>query len=140
MLRAAAESKLRRDEDGRLALVIEADHGETLVEGSDLRMASRLREVWSIDRDEIADAAADILWQRSLACDGWSVSTRVETRMRADAAYFYVTMKLAAFEGDARVFEREFHDSVRRDPDTDTSRTTKTGRQSCLMSSTTSPG
>lgn len=118
VLRGVCESKTRRDEEGRLALVIEADHGETLVTGSDLRMASKLREVWSIDRHEIADATADILWDRSLARDDWSVSTRVETRMQSDAEFYYVTMKLAAFEGDNIVFEREFHDSVRRNPDT----------------------
>lgn len=116
-LREGSGSKAWLEENGRLALVIKADHGETLVVQNGLRMASALHEIWSIDTGEISDATAEILWERSLARDDWSVSTRVETRMRSDRDFFYVTMKLAAFEGETLVLEREFHDSVRRNPD-----------------------
>ncbi len=119
LLRMGTESKTATRADGRFGVVIQADHGETLLTEHGLTMGSALREDWSIAEDDIADARAEILWKRSLSRDGWKVSSRVETRMQSDAGHFYVTMKLAAYEGEALVFEREFHDTIPRNGDTE---------------------
>lgn len=113
-LRPGSESKRRDDTDGHYRLIIETDHGETLLNETGLCMASAMREVWSISKQDVSDARAEITWTRSLSRGDWQVSSLVETEMRSDKDSLQVTMNLAAREGDVLKFSNAFSDIIPR--------------------------
>lgn len=76
--------------------------------------ASRMREVWSIRKDDPASARVDIVWERSMGRGNWQARTIVEARLSADADRFHLVQRLEAFEGDDIVFHRTDEDSVDR--------------------------
>jgi putative CocE/NonD family hydrolase len=114
--REGTEEKTLTTDDGRDTLIIRADHGEVEFIDHALRIASGLQETFSIRHDDVTSARIETVWDRSMARDGFAVSTRVETQMHCDAEAFYVTAHLTAQEGAERIFERKFHDKFLRDP------------------------
>ena len=115
-VRDGVESKLLEHHDGKDRLTIHGDHGEIAFPSHGLHIASAVNEVWSIDHNDVTTARAKIDWDRSMARGGFAVSTRVTMDMHCDDDAYYVTARLTARQGDHCVFEREFHDRVRRDP------------------------
>ena len=44
----------------------------------------------------------------------WNIRTEMRTRVSCDKRDFIVTARLEAFEGERRVFEREFDERIKR--------------------------
>lgn len=109
------ETKHTHTLDGQHQLVIRADHGEIEHVDHGLRTKSAICEIWSIDETVISAAKAEITWDRSVTRGAFAASTRIETIMHSDNEAYYVTVNLHAYEGDHRIFERTFYDSVSRD-------------------------
>ena len=114
-LSTGPEEKRTFVEDGKLKLVISADHGETEHSEHGLRTSSAIHETWSIDQSDIAKAQADIIWKRAVARDDFCASTEVVTKMRSDSERYYVTLTIRAFDAQTCIFERDYHESFWRD-------------------------
>jgi len=50
-----------------------------------------------------------------MARDDFAASTNIVTKMHSDSGAYYVTICIQAHEGGHCIFEREYHDSFRRD-------------------------
>lgn len=108
------ESKRRYDADGLRHLEIIADHGATKDMSHGLVTESRVRELWSIDPSDIANAHAAIDWDRSLTRDGVNAATKVEMRMRSDATHWHLHATLEAFIDGKSIWQRAFHSRQKR--------------------------
>lgn len=115
-LRAESQRVERYEQDGEIVQEIDSDYGESEDTDHGLRQSSRLHERWSIDANDISKARADIRWERGMGRGDFQISTRLNATMHTDADYYYIAMRLEAFEGEHCVFARDFHDSIRRDP------------------------
>ncbi len=116
-VRVGSEHKTLTTDHGRDQLTIYGDHGEIEFLDHGLRVASEMKEVWSIAHDDVTAAQAELHWDRSMSRGDFSASTRVVTKMHCDEHAFHVTAHLQAYEGEDCVFERVFSDTVSRDPD-----------------------
>ncbi|MBT8155277.1 hypothetical protein KMP13_15660 [Epibacterium ulvae] len=115
-VRVASEQKTLTTDHGRDQLTIYGDHGEIEFLDHGLRVASKMKEVWSIAHDDVTSAQAELHWDRSMSRGEFSASTRVSTTMHCDEHAFHITAHLKAYKGKDCVFERVFTDTVSRDP------------------------
>ncbi len=100
---------------GQMALVVEDDTGlvENLSHG--LITGERMAERWSIKPDDPLSAEAFFEFNQSLASGNWTVRTNGWARMTATRNALVMTAHLEAWEGDARVFARDWQQEVARD-------------------------
>ncbi len=108
------EKRLIR-ENGQHVLDLYGDQGETQHLDHGLRTSSKRHEIWSIDETNVAHASAEIVWERSMAREDFSVSTIVTSKMHSDSENFHVKVGIQAVEDGQRIFEREINNSYRRD-------------------------
>jgi hypothetical protein len=47
--------------------------------------------------------------------EGWDIMTRTHTVLTSDKNYFYIQAELDAYEGDARVFSKNWHEKIPRE-------------------------
>lgn len=113
-IKTGVEEKYRDIKDGCARLIIHADHGETEHLDHGLRTASDIRETWSINQSDISKASAEIVWNRSVARDGFAASTKIITKMHSDSDEYYVTLHIQAHEGARCIFEQEYRDAFSR--------------------------
>lgn len=116
-LRAEAHTR-RRETDlltGDVTLVIEDDFGKLRDETHGLINGTVARERWTIHPDDPLSARGSCHWTTEL--ERGEIRLRTETRceMWADAATFYLSAHLEAYEGDVLVFEKPFSAEIRRD-------------------------
>jgi hypothetical protein len=100
---------------GVVTLIVSDDFGEVRDKEHGLVHGSTVRERWSIHPDDPSSARGEIDWTQSYARDGWSVRTETRSAMWSDAKSFHLSARIAAFEGDHLVFERDFGEAVPRD-------------------------
>ena len=65
--------------------------------------------------DDPLSARAETHWTETLGRGDWRVRCESRTKMWSDRDNFHIEASLEAFEGDERVFEREWTRSIRRD-------------------------
>ena len=112
---ASSERRVERDlESGRVSVIVRNDFGEARDLDHGLVHGSRVKEAWSLRPDDPLSATAEIWWEQTYSRGGWSVRTVAELRLRSDAVAFHVTGLLQAFEGDQRVFSRDYNAVVAR--------------------------
>jgi hypothetical protein len=99
---------------GRMALVIEDDHGDSENLDHGLISGETTAERWEIDPADPLSARAEIAWEQRLRRGDWSVTTRAEGEMTATASEFVFRARLTAWEGERLVFERDFDERVPR--------------------------
>ncbi len=115
VLRRGEETKAwSTDAKGRSVLTIASDEGEVEDLENDLIATCTLKEVWTLDERDPSSAHVRIDWTRSMARGDWSVRTETSTEMRATATGYDISYHLEAFDGEERVFEREFGATVPR--------------------------
>jgi uncharacterized protein len=103
-----------RQDDGTSVLTVMNDFGADRDLEHDLVSGSSTIEKWSIHPDDPLSANAEISWVQENSRGDWSVRTQTHCAMWSDAAHFYVTASLKAFEGERLVFEREYEDKIER--------------------------
>lgn len=95
------------DEAGRPALTrlddIELEHGHSMVERFRIR-----------DGDPLS-AEAEVRHETLFRRAGWSACVRTHARLTSTRDAFLLDAELEAFEGERRVFEREWKRSIPRD-------------------------
>jgi uncharacterized protein len=99
---------------GTQTLVVEDDGGdrENLAHG--LVSGETLTERWEIHPGNPLTARAIHVWEQRLSRGAWSVSSRAEAEMTATATHFRMKARLEAFEGDTRIFHRDWDEEVKR--------------------------
>ena len=100
---------------GETVLRIEDDFGEQRIESHGLTMSAIARETYRILPDDPLSALAEARWTEVLSRGDWRVRTETRTVLWADQERFYIRAKLEAFEGEQRVFARQWDRSVERD-------------------------
>jgi hypothetical protein len=99
--------------------------GETVVEISDHSGRSRYDEIdlvaearsterYRIVEDDPLSCTAEVTWQWIFERGDWRIRTEMRTRVECDRRNFIVTARLEGYEGDTRVFERDFEERIRR--------------------------
>jgi len=83
------------------------DHG--LINGS------TAREWWTIHPDDPLSARGRTHWADRNARGDWSVRTETYSEMWCDAQAFFITARIEAYEGDTRIFEKQFEKRILRD-------------------------
>jgi putative CocE/NonD family hydrolase len=108
--------------------IVRTDVGtnETLVEVTDRSGRSRYDEIeglvvesGSVERYRIVEGdplscTAEVSGMWRFERGDWQVRTEMSTRVTCDRRHFHVTARLEGYEGDARVFEREFTERIAR--------------------------
>ena len=100
---------------GLTTLHIEDDFGETRNPDHGLAAGAVAREVYRIDPDDPLSARVEIHWTQTLDRDDWRVRTEARSEMWADGERFHIRATLDAFEGETRVFHKDWDESIPRD-------------------------
>ncbi|MES0089785.1 CocE/NonD family hydrolase [Mesorhizobium sp. M0030] len=113
---ANSERHVDRDEKtGIVTLSITDDFGEVRDLAHGLANGSIARESWTIHPDDPLSASGRTHWTQTLSRNGWSVRTETSAEIRCDAQNFVVSARIAAYEGETLVFERDFEETIPRD-------------------------
>ena len=91
------------------------DSGETEIAAADGLIARERREEhYTIDPTNPLSAVSECRWMTTRRRGAWSVRAESSTRLTADATHFHVEASLTAFEGETKVFAREWLESIPR--------------------------
>ena len=103
---------LARDES---TLEVINDSGRYVLEDIDLEVATRSREWYSSTADQVDTARGETWWQRAMSRGDWRIRTETRTVLTSTPTHFHITATLDAWEGDKRVFSRNWDELVARD-------------------------
>ncbi|HMS96566.1 MAG TPA: CocE/NonD family hydrolase [Tabrizicola sp.] len=119
-----AHRVLRQDENrryverdllgGKQVLVVVTDEGDTENLTHGLVTSESLTERWEIHPDDPLSARAHHVWEQRLSRGAWGVRTRAEAEMTATATHLRMVAKLEAWEGEKRIFTRDWDEKVER--------------------------
>lgn len=100
---------------GEVALVVVDDTG--LVENTDHGLISgeRMAERWSVHPGDPLSAECFVEFNQSLARGDWAVQTKGWARMTSTKTALILTAHLEAWDGDATVCSRDWHEVVPRE-------------------------
>ena len=115
-LRPEAKSRtVERDlATGETVVRIVNDFGEQRILDHDLATGEISGVTHRILADDPTSARAETHWTETLGRGDWRVRCESRTTMWSDRENIHIEAKLEAFEGDERVFERDWTHSVRR--------------------------
>lgn len=101
--------------DYRSALDIVKDAGLIRFDEHDLDVDRRVHERYSWKADEFCSATAETSWSMSFARGDWRARTETRTRVTCTPTDFYVHAELDGFEGEQRMFSRNWKRVIPRD-------------------------
>lgn len=101
--------------DYRSTLEIVKDGGVLRYDDIDLTTARRVVERYSSVADEFTSARGDVEWAMTFSRGDWSARTFTRTELTCTPTTFEVYAQLDAFEGDHRVFARNWQRNIPRD-------------------------
>lgn len=84
-------------------------------EDIDLETARRVVEHYSSVADDFTSARGDVEWSMTFSRSGWSARTVTRTVLTCTPTTFDVYAQLDAFEGDRRIFSRNWERTIPRD-------------------------
>lgn len=100
---------------GERMLTVANDDGEIVFERIGLAVGAWNRERYRIAPDDPLSAAAEFDWTQTLRRENWSIRTEIRARFTADTDAFHHRLRLDAFEGDTRLFGRDWALRIPRD-------------------------
>jgi hypothetical protein len=100
---------------GESVFTTDDDDGCLVIDHIALATEHARKETFRITDDDPSSATADIASTRRVSRDGWRTRTETRTIMRATTTEFVVDATLDAFEGDTRIFSRNWHVRHKRD-------------------------
>ncbi len=101
------------DSDLSTLQVIE-DKGTRRIDDIDLEITTKAVESYSYQADDVTSARGETEWKRRLRRGDWCVETRTRTVLTCTSTHFVIEAELDAFEGQRRVFSRNWHRRVPR--------------------------
>jgi uncharacterized protein len=91
------------------------DHGTVLLEGVGLEMQRKALEWYSYRSDDFNSVRGETLWERGFRRGDWHVRTVTRTVLTSTPTDFLIHSQLDAYEGERRVFSRNWDASIPRD-------------------------
>ena len=91
------------------------DSGRFVIEDIDLEVRTKALEWYSSVADDYDSVRGETLWERELARGDWRIKTVTRTVMTSTRTHFHVAASLDAYEGDKRVFSRNWDEAIKRD-------------------------
>ncbi len=116
VLAAGGRNRVIRTDMGKGETVVEIDDqsGRSRYDEIDLVAEARSTERYRIVEDDPLSCSAEVTWQWFFERGDWRIRTEMRTKVECDKRNFIVTARLAAFEGDTQIFERDFEERIRR--------------------------
>jgi predicted acyl esterase len=101
---------------GRAETLVEIDDfsGRIRYDEIDLVAEARSAERYRVIDDDPLSATAEVTWTWLFERDDWRIRTETRTHMSCTKRDFIVTASIAAYEGEKRVFERAFEETIAR--------------------------
>lgn len=90
------------------------DAGTFVIKDIDLAVTRKAEEWYSYQGDDHDSVRGETLWHRANRRGDWSVETLTRTVLTCDEANFYLDAELDAYEGDRRVYSRNWHRKIQR--------------------------
>jgi uncharacterized protein len=90
------------------------DDGRHRLDDIDLTVGSRVEERYTIEGHEPTSARGETVWERVLERGDWSVRTVTRTLLTGDETHFRIRASLDAYEGEHRVYARDWDRTVER--------------------------
>lgn len=106
---------IRDLESDTSVLEVTNDGGIQQLHGPDLTVQRKALEWYTFKADDYDSVRGETLWERGLRRGDWSVRTVTRTVLRSDRQHFYIDAELDAWEGDRRVYSRNWRRTLRRD-------------------------
>jgi putative CocE/NonD family hydrolase len=100
---------------GEVVLETLDDDGLTRVPSSGIEIGGRVVERFSIHPEDPLSARAEAAWTVRVGRADWRTRTESRTLMWSDAEHFHLEARLEAYEGEARVFEKDWRETIKRD-------------------------
>src|SRR6056297_3622269 len=91
------------------------DSGRYVIRDIDLEVGAKALEWYSSRADDVGTARGETYWQRSLARGDWRIRTETRTILTSTPTHFHISATLDAWEGDKRVFSRNWDEAIERD-------------------------
>jgi len=91
------------------------DEGTYRIERSGLDVERQTEEWYTTDDDDFASPRGEVVALRALRRPGWAVKTLTHTVLTCSPSHFFIQAELDAYEGDKRVFSREWDVAIPRD-------------------------
>ena len=91
------------------------DDGLTRINATGWIYGTSIHRLYSIRPDDPLSADIKLSWRKEFQREGFHVRIAADTHMTAHADHFLLTATLDAFEGEARVFSREWSCKLPRD-------------------------
>jgi uncharacterized protein len=92
-----------------------ADSGRERIDAIGLELREISRKTYRVRGDDPLSAENVVHWTTWRGRGEWRVRVETRTRMRATRDTFLIDAELDAYEGDSRVFRRDWHEVVPRD-------------------------
>ena len=110
-----SERRVVRDEKtGMVRLFIDDDFGAVRDLGHGLVTGSAVRETWTIHPDDPLAARCDTHWTQEIGRGEWQLRTDTFATITCDDREFHLSARIEAYEGEERVLEKHFEESVPR--------------------------
>lgn len=95
-------------------LEVTNDAGTFHLKDIDMVVTRKAEEWYSYEADNHDSVRGETLWHRVNRRGDWSVETLTRTVLTCDADNFYLDAELDAYEGDRRVYSRNWHQIIPR--------------------------
>jgi len=95
-------------------LTVLVDNGTRLFEEIDLAITNRREEKYSIVNDDLSTVRGEISGTTVLERGDWKVQTETHTVLTSDETHFYIHATLDAYEGEIRVFSKNWEEQIPR--------------------------
>jgi hypothetical protein len=105
---ASMTRRVEFEPDGTEITIIETDDGAVRDRAHGLESGAKSVERWSIHPDDPLSAKGEITWETTLGRGDWRVRTECSASLEATAEAWSTRARIAAWEGDVCVFEKEF--------------------------------
>jgi len=100
---------------GDTRILFESDGGTTRLDGIGLEMSTKTTEMYFVNPADPLSARTEIGWSLGLARGDWKFRSETLTTMTASATQFRLQARLDAYEGDVRVYSRDWDETIPRD-------------------------
>jgi predicted acyl esterase len=99
---------------GETVVEITDSSGRNRYDEIDMIAEARSTERYSVVEDDPLKATAEVTWTWEFERKDWKIRTETRTHVSCTRREFIVRARIEAYEGEERVFERDFEERVRR--------------------------
>lgn len=100
--------------DDRSTLHVIKDEGTIVLEDLDLQIQRRTEENYTVEDDDLSTVKGETLGRMVLKRGAWDIETKTRTVLTSDTEYFHIHATLDAYEGDERIFSKNWHSKIER--------------------------